>query len=151
MLHQLAKASPIAIAALALAGCETIAEPVAESLSPTYTAALTGAAEVGAAGDPDGSGTAEISLVDEVVNQVCYEIAVTGISPATAAHIHSGAAGVAGPPVVTLEAPTSGEVSGCASADDDTIDAIRANPAAFYVNVHTADFPGGAIRGQLRR
>jgi hypothetical protein len=120
-------------AALALAGCETVAEPAARAVGTTYRASLTGAAEVPTSGDPNGSGVANISLVDE------------------AAHIHVGAAGEAGRPVVTLEAPTDGEVSGCVSASDGMLDAIKANPSGYYVNVHNAEYPGGAIRGQLRR
>jgi hypothetical protein len=138
-------------AALALAGCETVAEPAARAVGTTYRASLTGAAEVPTSGDPNGSGVANISLVDEVLDQVCYEITVAGIAPATAAHIHVGAAGEAGRPVVTLEAPTDGEVSGCVSASDGMLDAIKANPSGYYVNVHNAEYPGGAIRGQLRR
>lgn len=135
-----------AVAALALAGCETVAESVDE----TYSAALTGAEEIPGPGDPDGSGNAEVTIVDAVDN-VCYEINdVTGISPATAAHIHRGAPGVAGPPVVTLQAPTDGESQGCIQAPEAIADEIEANPAGFYINVHTADFPNGAIRGQLR-
>lgn len=131
-------------AALALTGCETVAESVDE----TYSASLSGAQEVPGPGDPDGSGTAEVTIVDAIDN-VCYEINVAGISPATAAHIHRGAQGVAGPPVVTLEAPTDGETQGCTQAPEAVADEIEANPAGFYVNVHTADFPNGAVRGQL--
>ena len=132
-------------AAIALAGCETVAESVDE----TYSASLSGAQEVPGPGDTDGSGTAEVTVVDAVDN-VCYEINVAGISPATAAHIHRGATGIAGPPVVTLEAPTDGETQGCMQAPEAIADEIEANPAGFYVNVHTADFPNGAVRGQLR-
>ena len=37
----------------------------------------------------------------------------------------------------------------CVSADSDTIDAVLANPRSFYVNVHNAEFPGGAVQGSL--
>jgi hypothetical protein len=135
-----------AAAALALAGCETVAESVDE----TYSAMLQGSQEVPGPGDPDGSANAEVTIVDAVDN-VCYEINdVRGISPATAAHIHRGASGVAGPPVVTLQAPTDGESQGCIQAPEAIADEIEANPSGFYVNVHTADYPNGAIRGQLR-
>jgi len=150
MLRPIAKLSLLAGSALAISGCETIAEPAAQAVTESYTASLTGDAEVPGPGDPDGSGMAEISIVDEVVDQVCYEISVIGIGEPTAAHIHEGAAGTSGPPVVTLEAPTGGEVSGCASASDEQIAAIEANPAGFYVNVHNAEYPGGAVRGQLQ-
>lgn len=150
MIKPIAKLALISSAALALASCETVAEPAASAVGTTYMASLTGAAEVAGPGDPDGSGMAQISIVDEI-EQVCYEIAVTGIAPATAAHIHVGATGEAGPPVVPLEAPASGEVSGCAAASDAVIDRIKANPSGYYVNVHNAEYPNGAIRGQLRR
>ena len=141
-----ARAALMAATALALAGCETVAETIDE----TYSATLSGSQEVPGPGDADGSANAEVTIVDAVDN-VCYEINdVRGISPATAAHIHRGANGVAGPPVVTLQAPTDGESQGCVKAPEAIADEIEANPAGFYVNVHTADYPNGAIRGQLR-
>ena len=71
------------------------------------------------------------------------------IGTVTAAHIHRGAAGTNGPPVVTLDAPDDNDSDDCDTADDALVDAIRANPSAFYVNVHTTDYPNGAIRGQI--
>lgn len=131
-------------ASLTLAGCATVAEAV----EPTFHASLTGAQEVPPA-DPDGSGSAEISIVDATDN-VCFELHAHGIAPATMAHIHRGAAGVSGPPVVTLQAPDAdGESKGCVAAPGALADEIKANPAAFYVNIHTAEYPNGAIRGQL--
>jgi len=113
-----------------------------------FTTALTGAAEVPGPGDPDGSGTATITL-NYGQGQVCWDLTVSDIAPATAAHIHVGPAGVAGPVVVGLSAPTSGSSSGCASADRDLIKAIIQNPEEYYVNVHNAEYPPGAVRGQL--
>jgi len=136
----------VAASALTLAACETVADTVKEG----RVANLTGAAEVPGPGDPDGSGRAEITIVDATDN-VCFDLQVSGIAPATAAHIHRGAPGEAGPPVVTLEAPADGDSKGCISAPGSLADEIEANPAAFYVNVHNAEFPNGAIRGQLAR
>jgi hypothetical protein len=83
---------------------------------------------------------------------VCFSLAVTGITPATAAHIHVAPAGVPGPVVVTLAPPTSGSSSGCVSGvDADLIKAIRQHPELYYVNVHNVEFPGGALRGQLSK
>ena len=131
-------------AGLGVAGCETVADTVEEG----ETASMTGSQEVPGPGDPDGSGTAEVTVVN-ASDSVCYELNVHNIAPATAAHIHRGAPGVAGPPVVTLEAPTDGTSDGCIVTPTDLAAEIEANPAAFYVNVHNAEYPDGAIRGQL--
>jgi hypothetical protein len=106
---------------------------------------LSGAEEVPAA-DPDGSGFAAITLN---VGSELSELSVTDIAPATAAHIHSAPAGVNGPVEVPLSPPSSGSSAGCASADPALIQSIIDNPELYYVNVHNADFPGGAVRGQL--
>ena len=115
------------------------------------TATLRGAAEVPGPGDPDGRGRAVIRL-NQGQGEVCFELIVSNIAPATAAHIHSGAAGVAGPVVVTLgPPPTGGSSKGCASAGADLVKNIRQNPKDFYVNVHNSEFPDGAVRGQLSK
>ena len=132
-------------------------------------AVLRGANEVPGPGDADGSGVALIRRVsvDNGTDKVCWLIVTNRIAlPATGAHIHLGAAGVAGPVQVTLGNPTKvppvmgrgvGMSRGCtdpASAvpayTDAQLDAIWANPKGFYVNVHNAVYPAGAIRGQLR-
>ena len=100
----------------------------------------------GATGDPDGSGTAMIT-VNPGQGSVCFELDVSGIEPAFAAHIHLLATGGI---VVPLEAPTSGHSEGCVEGvDRQTALAILKRPADYYVNVHTSDYPGGAIRGTL--
>lgn len=114
------------------------------------TTALTGAAEVPGPGDPDGKGTAVITL-NQGKKEVCFELTVENIAAATLAHVHKGAAGAAGPPVVTMTPPAEGTSKGCVSAGEDLIKDIRQNPANYYVNVHNADFPDGAVRGQLSK
>lgn len=114
-----------------------------------FTTSLTGAAEVPTPGDPDGSGTATIRL-NQGKKQVCYDLTVSNIAAATMAHIHRGAEGVAGDVVVTLGTPSDGSESGCVeNVNGDLIKEIRQHPENFYVNVHNAEFPGGAVRGQL--
>ena len=133
-----------------LAGCATLEETVAEETADTYYATLTGAQEVGG-GDPDGSGRAEISISDGF-GQVCWDLNdIRNIGPITAAHIHVGRAGTNGPPVFTLRPANEGGYKGCTDGSEWTQDRIEDNPEAFYVNVHTAQYPNGAIRGQLRR
>ena len=122
----------------------------------TLSAAMTGGNEVPGPGDSDGVGVAEINIAARN-GVVCFSLAVEGIAlPATAAHIHPGAAGVAGDPVVTLEAPigfgsgATGVSAGCLTKlDGSLLRDIAKNPGQYYVNVHNGDFPGGALRGQL--
>jgi hypothetical protein len=80
---------------------------------------------------------------------VCYEVAVANIGTPTASHIHRGAAGVNGPIIIPFTTPAGGSSSGCATVTPELMNEIAANPANFYVNVHNAEFPGGAVRGQL--
>ena len=109
---------------------------------------MTGKAEVPGPGDPDGTGTATITL-NPGKGEVCYELTVDKIVESNAAHIHSGAVDKAGPPVLTLKAPANGSSKECATLERDKILDILKNPAMYYVNVHNAEFPDGAVRGQL--
>lgn len=109
-----------------------------------------GAEEVPNPGDPDGSGKAEVQL-HPGRDEVCYEIEVENIAPAAAAHIHRGAKGASGPPVVTFDHSKIGQGEACVPSERTVIDEIAANPGNFYVNVHTGDFGGGAVRGQLEK
>jgi hypothetical protein len=100
-------------------------------------------------GPGNGSGTGFVTLTPDE-QQVCYNLAYTLVPPATAAHIHRGAAGTDGPIVVPFDSVSSDNATGCTQGvDAGLIREIIGNPAGFYVNVHNADFPAGAIRGQL--
>jgi CHRD domain len=114
------------------------------------TATLTGDAQVPGPGDPKGSGTVQITL-DPDKGEVCYELSVANMQEATAAHIHEGAKGQEGPVKVPMEAPKTGSAKGCTKADAVVIQAIMKDPAGYYVNVHNAAFPKGAVRGQLTK
>ena len=115
----------------------------------SINATLTGAAET-AGGDPDGSGTAIIQL-SPATNQVCFSLDVSNIAPATGAQIVQGPAGSDGTVVVTLTAPTNGSSIGCVTVDSALLKDIMQHPENYYVNVLNADYPAGAIRGQLSR
>ena len=117
-----------------------------------FTTTLTGAAEAPGPGDPDGSGTARLRL-NPGQGEVCFELTVSNIAlPATGAHIHDAPAGVPGPVVIPLTPPdASGSSSGCVSADRELIKDIVQNPEEYYVNVHSTEFPAGAVRGQLSK
>ena len=62
----------------------------------------------------------------------------------TGHHIHQQVAGTNGPIVISF-----GTYTGTVTATTALAASIIANPAGFYVNVHTAAFPGGEIRAQL--
>lgn len=113
-----------------------------------FSAKLSGDNEVGG-GDPDGSGTAAVKMRG---TEVCYDLKWTGVD-VTMAHIHKGAAGANGDVVVNFFANESpldaNSKSGCVEAKASVVKAIIANPSKYYVNVHSPEFPKGAIRGQL--
>jgi hypothetical protein len=110
---------------------------------------MTGAAEVPGPGDADGTGTAKL-VVNAGRGVISYELTVSNIGTATAAHIHRGVAGEPGPVVVPLRPPgANGSVSDTVAVDKGLAQEILRNPVGFYVNVHNAEFPAGAVRGQL--
>ncbi len=144
--NQLKRVMVVVITVLVLM---TFAVPVMAGAKGTVlNTPLYGREEVPGPGDPDAFGMASIRLNPET-SEVCWRLKVFNIAPATAAHIHVGPMGVAGPVVVPLSPPTNGLSTGCATADPALIMDIIANPTGYYVNVHNADFPAGALRGQL--
>ena len=136
----------IGAALVALAACATGPGNQRATLAVT----LTGTQEVPGPGDADGSGSAEIR-VEPANSQLCWDLYARGIDPANAAHIHRGAEGVAGPVVVTLTTPdAAGHSQGCQAVDQVLARELATRAYGFYVNVHNAPHPAGAIRGQLR-
>ncbi|HEV7627343.1 MAG TPA: CHRD domain-containing protein [Streptomyces sp.] len=140
------------------AGANTVAD--SDAMGGGHRVALNGAQEVPGPGDPDGSGQFKYRIQH---NELCYKLNVRGIAQPTAAHIHFGQAGEAGPVAVTLKTPpTNGSSHGCIRAQRTQtpqnaatvltyweLAGIKQNAFFFYVNVHNAGFPTGAIRGQL--
>ena len=104
---------------------------------------MTGIQEVPGPGDPDGNGTAEVRVDARRRARSAGTSMRAASTPATAAHIHRGAAGVAGPPVVTLTTPdAAGRSQGCAAVDPSWRARWRLRSHEFYVNVHNAAAPG---------
>lgn len=134
---------------------------LAPSANPevSYTVVLDGANEVAPnVGDPDATGTASITI-NGTTGQVCVNTTTAdmgdtvGVSaPMTAMHIHTGAATVNGPVFIDF-APPSGTVTAiakCVTTSPANAQAVIANPAGHYLNVHAAaPYANGAIRGQL--
>ena len=92
-------------------------------------------------------------------DQLCYTLEVRDLTMAPfAAHIHIGPRNVAGPIVVGLLTPpaATSTVSACITAAEGgdltpaELAAIAADPRNYYVNVHTNNWPGGEVRGQLK-
>ena len=149
--------SPRLVLAITLTALPVLAAPGAASAATELelSAELTGEVEV-PTGDPDGTGTAELALR---ADQVCFRLVdVQAVAPINAGHIHRGVPGEAGPVVVPLLTDPAGlpteelftSEQACVDADPAVLGDIRADPAAFYVNLHNAEFPQGAIRGQLQ-
>jgi CHRD domain-containing protein len=80
--------------------------------------------------------------------QLCFTLTAMGLTDITAAHIHRQSTSAI---VVPLTTPTAGNSSGCVTAGKDLLREIVSSPGAFYVNVHTAAYPDGQLRGNLTR
>ncbi len=102
------------------------------------------------AGDPDGSGSAALTLYPGTAT-LCFDITVDGVLPTQAGHVHLGARGTNGPPVVNLytSTGTGSRIRDCVPADTATINGLINNPRNYYVQLHNQPYPLGVVRGQL--
>jgi hypothetical protein len=120
---------------------------------PHATAKLTGGQEVPPV-PTTATGTASIRL-NETRTELTYDITVQGLtSPIVLAHFHRAAAGVNGPVVKTITASFTGNTATGVWRNTDPeplTPALVADLFAgnLYVNVHTQNFGGGEIRGQV--
>jgi len=115
----------------------------------TFEAVLLGSNEVPGPGQHDGSALATLTVEGRTVT---LTIKPDGFTDRLAAHIHKGAAGVAGRLVV--EFPWTASASGSAvtltaQAPAGLAAKVAANPQRYYAEIHTTSFPAGAARGQL--
>ena len=114
----------------------------------TWTVALNNSGEIPIPAGRTDNGTATLTLY--VDNSLKYELTNTlkvG-DAATAAHIHSGDAGSNGPVVIDFGTPSGNNFSGTIMLNATQADLLKNNSPA-YVNVHSTNFPGGVIRGQV--
>ena len=117
----------------------------------TLGAVLTGSQEVPDPGDPDAFGHSTV-VFNEARTEVTITTVVGGIESVTAAHIHTGVAGVPGPVLIGFASGSMPFVNGASvtlPVDPEVANAILANPSGYYVNLHNGTFPNGAVRGQL--
>ncbi len=161
----LAAACFVAVATLAMTAAPASAKAADHANIAFGVVRLSGAQEVGptgqvGVGDPNGRGTFGFIAFD---SKLCYFLTARNLSATPiAAHIHAAPRGVNGAIVIALQTPDDGFSADCIDAQQaDTpndmtvltqteLNGIIADPAGFYANVHTGDFPAGAIRGQLK-
>ena len=142
----------VASAALVLGVATQVVAQGGGGSSKAFFAVMTGAKEVRAgesAGDSDGRGSFSAILDGRTL---CYGIQVKNIAGPVDAHIHTGGPEDRGGVVVPLKHPAKGDpgaTAGCVRISRSRASALSANPGSFYVNVHTAGLPTGAVRGQL--
>ena len=125
----------------------------------TFTTSLTGAEEAPGPGDPNASGNATVTLSRPDQREICVSLSWANVGNTTddrvtAAHIHVGPAGEPGPVVFTIfsnqNLPTTHSFpTMCGTATPRLITAIQNHPENYYVNVHSNEYPPGAVRGQL--
>ncbi|MFN2100352.1 CHRD domain-containing protein [Altererythrobacter sp. MF3-039] len=113
-------------------------------------ASLFGTEEVGGNGAPDPASADFSAEIDLKGGEICYLLELNEIADFAAAHIHEGARGRNGPPVVTLQLAGDDGEDVCQAVDPEVLAKIAKRPGSYYVNVHTEAFPTGAVRGQLR-
>jgi CHRD domain len=156
----------------AACGDDTPTTPSPASSSVTFTAALLPSGEVppisGTEASGSGTATLKFNLTKDAAGTTTAAtmdaaVSVTGFpagTALTASHIHPGAAGANGGILVSLGL-AAGEVTFATGSGSftkqgitvpvDQANSILANPAGFYLNIHTAANPGGVARGQLTR
>ena len=126
------------------------------------TASLEATLVAGATGDPALSGDADL-VVSPRRGAICFDIELDvdgalgeaeGADTVVSVHIHPGTAGVACegedcPAPIDLDFANEG-LEGCAKAGKQLLSSLVAEPEQFFLHVHTARFPTGALSGQLR-
>ncbi|MHB8695678.1 MAG: CHRD domain-containing protein [Solirubrobacteraceae bacterium] len=141
-----APANPPSTSATLPPGATVLTAPPPSAKPRTYRVKLSGAAEV-PAGAPNGSGIAVISIKGG--GELCWKFsALQHVTAPLVAHIHHGLAGTSGPIVIPLGGAY--KPAGCVNGTAPQLLAIiELNPQRFYVNIHNAKYPGGAVRAQL--
>jgi CHRD domain-containing protein len=142
----------IPIAAIALAILAVAVTGSASAGGRPLHGDLSGSNEVPpvSTGDPNGSGTADLTL-NQGQGRICLDVETQNISTPILQHIHKGVAGTNGPIVVDFTPLLAGGGDGCVSAARALVKDIRKHPEQYYFNVHSTEFPGGAVRGQLEK
>lgn len=142
--HTLRAFAAVAVSAV-LAGCGMM--PPSQSNQLTFTTQLRGANEVPA--NPSTASGQVDAMFNKTTNVLRWQLSYTGLSgPATAGHFHGPApvganAGIALPFNGTMTSPMSGQATLTPAQAADLV------AGKWYANIHTAQYPGGEIRGQM--
>ncbi len=137
--------------AVAITGCSSApmksADPMPATMATqTFRATLSAAAEVPSNASP-GTGSLEASF-DKASSVLKWRVTYTGLSgPATMAHFHGPALPGANAGVVVPFPSAASPAEGAATLTPAQITDLMAGK--WYVNIHTAQYPGGEIRGQV--
>jgi hypothetical protein len=120
----------------------------------TYTVDANAAQVVPGPGASGAAASATLSL-DGDEGVACVGLQLTGFDldadPITGIAVHEGAVGVSGPVAFELVVPDPPDDNGaCSAVDSPAIDAVVADPSAYYLEIDTAAFPDGAVRGQIQ-
>jgi CHRD domain len=141
--------------------------PVLETQLDGREEVSTGATNSAIVGDPDARAEAYVFGIDGDPMTLCYlivnvrKLGEVKMAPGggRAAHIHEGARGSNGHVVANLAWPQNGQAADCLTESEagkfptnesGIVQRILTNPGNFYINVHNAEYPAGAIRGQLQ-
>lgn len=145
-----AASAGVVLGALVLTGAAVAVRKAATfPVSATLTASQEVPKQVVSAPNARGTFTGTVTANANKSGSVRWRLTFKNLSSkATAAHIHRGKPGKAGPIVVPLCGPCRSGAHGVAKLDEKTINMIKHNDA--YVNVHTMKNPNGEIRGELR-
>ncbi len=120
---------------------------IIEARSTRYAGLLSGAQEVPPTGS--GAGGTAVAWLHEPDNRLVYAVESSGLSSVVAAHIHLGAFGTSGGVEFALNGSGGTYFGVTPKLTSVQMTALQANN--YYVNVHTAAFPGGEVRAQLLR
>ena len=156
----LSKVAFYAVVAASLTACGGASSLGGLDAVASYTFALNSSQEVPAPKTTTATGTAQVIVYPSSID---YQVNASAITGVTMVHIHNGAAGVAGPIVVTLYQPatatgiingqvTSGTITQASLPAGVTFESLKTlilNGNA-YINIHTAANPSGELRGQIR-
>jgi hypothetical protein len=134
-----------AIAVAVLAAALPVVALGSQAKTLKFESSLLGKNEV-PKGAPKGSATVDLTITG---SKVCWKFTkMKNFGKPVVSHIHKGNAGTAGPVYIPLGAAF--KATGCTTAPSSSpTAAIAKNPKGFYVNIHTAKYPNGAVRGQL--